>query len=228
MKRRPFSFMPNSSDPRAYMVLALILLVICMIKPAHRRSRFGMSLMAIGKMSRPLSSSINPIRWKMLAMMIAPRWAQRPAASPPWCFLVHHATDHVYGALLRAGARIMALFGGVGVFWGPVIRRRSPGAARRDCRCEAPRQHSARHSGRRVRRCHYRHHARCAGRHLLAFARFFQRAEAPARQGTDFRVDRRDDRRRSEKLRRTQARGSRRGSAQSRPPEPRLRRPQGG
>src|SRR6201996_5722375 len=73
MKREAPLFYAEFSDPRAYMVLALILLVLCMVAALHiERSRFGMSLMAI-KQNEPAASAagINPIRWKMLAMMIS-------------------------------------------------------------------------------------------------------------------------------------------------------------
>ena len=110
------------SDPRAYMALALILLVLCMIAALHiERSRFGMSLMAI-KQNEPAASAagINPMRWKMLAMMISA--AMGAAAGGLYAMVLLVVTPQtMFGALVSAQALIMALFGGVGIFWGPVI-----------------------------------------------------------------------------------------------------------
>jgi ABC-type branched-subunit amino acid transport system ATPase component/ABC-type branched-subunit amino acid transport system permease subunit len=110
------------SDPRAYMVLALILLVLCMIAALHiERSRFGMSLTAI-KQNEPAASAagINPMRWKMQAMMISA--AMGAAAGGLYAMVLLVVTPQtMFGALVSAQALIMALFGGVGVFWGPVI-----------------------------------------------------------------------------------------------------------
>ena len=110
------------SDPRAYMVLALILLVLCMIAALHiERSRFGMSLTAI-KQNEPAASAagINPMRWKMLAMMISA--AMGAAAGGLYAMVLLVVTPQtMFGALVSAQALIMALFGGVGIFWGPVI-----------------------------------------------------------------------------------------------------------
>ncbi len=110
------------SDPRAYMVLALILLVLCMIVALHiERSRFGMSLTAI-KQNEPAASAagINPMRWKMLAMMISA--AMGAAAGGLYAMVLLVVTPQtMFGALVSAQALIMALFGGVGIFWGPVI-----------------------------------------------------------------------------------------------------------
>ena len=122
MKREAPLFYAEFSDPRAYTVLALILLVICMIAALHiERSRFGMSLMAI-KQNEPAASAagINPMRWKMLAMMISA--AMGAAAGGLYAMVLLVVTPQtMFGALVSAQALTMALFGGVGVFWGPVI-----------------------------------------------------------------------------------------------------------
>lgn len=122
MKREAPLFYAEFSDQRAYMVLALILLVLCMIAALHiERSRFGMSLTAI-KQNEPAASAagINPMRWKMLAMMISA--AMGAAAGGLYAMVLLVVTPQtMFGALVSAQALIMALFGGVGVFWGPVI-----------------------------------------------------------------------------------------------------------
>jgi branched-chain amino acid transport system permease protein len=122
MKREAPLFYAEFSDPRAYMVLALILLAICMIAAMHiERSRFGMSLAAI-KQNEPAASAagIDPMRWKMLAMMVSA--AIGSAAGGLYAMVLLVVTPQtMFGALVSAQALIMALFGGVGVFWGPVI-----------------------------------------------------------------------------------------------------------
>ena len=122
MMREAPLYYAEFSDPRAYMVLALILLVLCMAAALHiERSRFGMSLTAI-KQNEPAASAagINPMRWKMLAMMISA--AMGAAAGGLYAMVLLVVTPQtMFGALVSAQALIMALFGGVGVFWGPVI-----------------------------------------------------------------------------------------------------------
>ncbi len=122
MKREAPLFYAEFSDQRAYMVLALILLVLCMTAALHiERSRFGMSLTAI-KQNEPAASAagINPMRWKMLAMMISA--AMGAAAGGLYVMVLLVVTPQtMFGTLVSAQALIMALFGGVGVFWGPVI-----------------------------------------------------------------------------------------------------------
>jgi branched-chain amino acid transport system permease protein len=122
MKREaPLSY-AEFSDPRAYMVLALILLVLCMTAALHiERSRFGMSLTAI-KQNEPAASAagINPMRWKMLAIMIS--GAMGAAAGGLYAMVILVVTPQtMFGAMVSAQALIMALFGGVGIFWGPII-----------------------------------------------------------------------------------------------------------
>ncbi|MGE3710337.1 MAG: ATP-binding cassette domain-containing protein [Hyphomicrobiaceae bacterium] len=121
MREAPF-FYAQFNDQRAYMVLALILLVTCMVISMHvERSRFGMSLMAV-KQNEPAASAagINARRWKMLAMMLSA--AMGAAAGGLYAIILLVVTPPtMFGALVSAQALIMALFGGVGVFWGPVI-----------------------------------------------------------------------------------------------------------
>ena len=61
------------SDPRAYMVIALALVVACMLVSLHvERSRFGMSLLAI-KQNEPAAEAagIDALAWKMRAMVLS-------------------------------------------------------------------------------------------------------------------------------------------------------------
>jgi ABC-type branched-subunit amino acid transport system ATPase component/ABC-type branched-subunit amino acid transport system permease subunit len=122
MKREAPVFYAQFNDQRAYMALALVLLVICMIISLHvERSRFGRSLLAIKQNEAAASAAgINPLRWKMLAMMLSA--AIGAAAGGLYAIVLLVVTPQtMFGALVSAQALIMALFGGVGVFWGPVI-----------------------------------------------------------------------------------------------------------
>jgi branched-chain amino acid transport system permease protein len=122
MMREAPALYAQFSDQRAYMALALVLLVICMIVSMHvERSRFGMSLTAI-KQNEPAAEAagINTLRWKMLAMSVSA--AMGAAAGGLYAIVLLVVTPQtMFGALVSAQALIMALFGGVGVFWGPVI-----------------------------------------------------------------------------------------------------------
>jgi ABC-type branched-subunit amino acid transport system ATPase component/ABC-type branched-subunit amino acid transport system permease subunit len=110
------------TDQRVYMALALGLLVVCMIVSMHvERSRFGLSMTAI-KQNEPAASAagINPLRWKLLAMSLSA--AMGAAAGGLYAIVLLVVTPQsMFGALVSAQALILALFGGVGTFWGPVI-----------------------------------------------------------------------------------------------------------
>jgi branched-chain amino acid transport system permease protein len=121
MRENPAAYM-QFTDQRVYMLIALVLMVICMVISLHvERSRFGRSLLAI-KQNQPAAEAagINAIRWKMLAMMVSAGMAA--AAGGVYAVVLLVITPQtVFGALVSAQALIVALFGGVGVFWGPVI-----------------------------------------------------------------------------------------------------------
>jgi ABC-type branched-subunit amino acid transport system ATPase component/ABC-type branched-subunit amino acid transport system permease subunit len=110
------------ADQRTYMAVALALVVVCMVASLHvERSRFGMSLLAI-KQNEPAAEAagINSWRWKMLAMMASA--AMAAAAGGLYAVILLVITPPtVFGVLVSAQALIVTLFGGVGVFWGPVI-----------------------------------------------------------------------------------------------------------
>jgi branched-chain amino acid transport system permease protein len=97
-------------------------MVACMIISLHvERSRFGRSLLAI-KQNQPAAEAagINATRWKMYAMMLSAGMAA--AAGGLYAIILLVVTPQtVFGALVSAQALIVALFGGVGIFWGPVI-----------------------------------------------------------------------------------------------------------
>src|SRR3954462_9686119 len=104
------------------MVVAMVVMLACMIVSMHvDRSRFGRSLLAI-KQNLPAAEAagINAARWRMYAMMLSAAMAAMAGGIYAIILLVV-TPQSVFGALTSAQALIVALFGGVGIFWGPVI-----------------------------------------------------------------------------------------------------------
>jgi len=122
MKREAPLLYMKFEDPRGYVVLALGLLVVALlISLKVENSRFGMSLMAI-KQNEPAAEAagINTWRWKMLALMLS--GALAAVAGGLYAVILLVVTpETVFGMLVSAQALILALFGGVGSLWGPVI-----------------------------------------------------------------------------------------------------------
>jgi ABC-type branched-subunit amino acid transport system ATPase component/ABC-type branched-subunit amino acid transport system permease subunit len=110
------------SDPRLYVVLALGLMVAALaISLWVENSRFGMALTAI-KQNEPAAEAagIDTWKWKMLALMLS--GAISAVAGGLYAVVLLVLTpDTVFGILASAQALILALFGGVGSLWGPVI-----------------------------------------------------------------------------------------------------------
>ena len=109
-------------DPRVYMALAMMLLVVAMIVSLHvERSRFGRSLLAVKQNeSAAEAAGIDALRLKMLAMMVSAGIAA--AAGGLYAIVLLVVTPQtMFGMLVSAQALIVSLFGGVGIFWGPVI-----------------------------------------------------------------------------------------------------------
>src|SRR5438477_5300953 len=122
MKREAPLLYMQFEDPRGYVVLALGLLVVALlISLKVENSRFGMSLMAI-KQNEPAAEAagINTWRWKMLALMLSGALAAVAGGLYAVVLLVV-TPEAVFGMLVSAQALILALFGGVGTLWGPVI-----------------------------------------------------------------------------------------------------------
>jgi len=122
MKREAPLLYMQFEDPRGYVVLALGLLVVALLISLQvENSRFGMSLMAI-KQNEPAAEAagINTWRWKMLALMLS--GALAAVAGGLYAVILLVVTpETVFGMLVSAQALILALFGGVGSLWGPVI-----------------------------------------------------------------------------------------------------------
>ena len=110
------------AEPRVYVVLALGLLVLALLVSLKvENSRFGMALLAI-KQNEPAAEAagIDTWRWKMLALMLSGALAAMAGGLYAVVLLVV-TPDTVFGMLVSAQALILALFGGVGSLWGPVI-----------------------------------------------------------------------------------------------------------
>ncbi len=122
MKRQAPGFYMQFSDYRVYVALAVALLVAALlVSLAIERSRFGMSLVAI-KQNEPAAEAagIDTLSWKMRAIMLS--GAIAAAAGGLYAVVLLVVTpDSVFGMLVSAQALVVALFGGVGTLWGPVI-----------------------------------------------------------------------------------------------------------
>jgi ABC-type branched-subunit amino acid transport system ATPase component/ABC-type branched-subunit amino acid transport system permease subunit len=122
MKREAPAFFMQFSDYRVYIALAVGLMVVALlISLAIERSRFGLSLLAI-KQNEPAAEAagIDTLAWKMRAIMLS--GALAAAAGGLYAVVQLIVTpDSVFGMLTSAQALIVALFGGVGTLWGPLI-----------------------------------------------------------------------------------------------------------
>jgi ABC-type branched-subunit amino acid transport system ATPase component/ABC-type branched-subunit amino acid transport system permease subunit len=122
MKREAPILYMQFANPRAYVSLALGMLVISLLISLRiENSRFGMSLFAI-KQNEPAAEAagIDTWRWKMLALMLSGALAAMAGGLYAVVLLVV-TPEAVFGMLVSAQALILALFGGVGTLWGPVI-----------------------------------------------------------------------------------------------------------
>ena len=122
MKREAPVLYMQFADPRAYVVLALGLLVIALaVSLRVENSRFGMALLAI-KQNEPAAEAagIDTWRWKMRAIMLSGALAGMAGGLYAVVLLVV-TPESVFGMLVSAQPLILALFGGVGSLWGPVI-----------------------------------------------------------------------------------------------------------
>jgi len=122
MKREEPALYMQFSDYRVYIALAVGLLVVSLlISLAVERSRFGMSLTAI-KQNEPAAEAagIDTLAWKMRAIMLS--GAVAAAAGGLYAVVLLVVTpDSVFGVLTSAQALTIALVGGIGILWGPLI-----------------------------------------------------------------------------------------------------------
>src|SRR4029077_15123021 len=110
------------ADPRAYVVLALGLLDAgLLIYLLVENSPFGRDLLAI-KQNEPAAEAagIDTWRWKMRAITLSGALAGMAGGLYAVLLLVV-TPESVFGMLVSAQPLILALFGGIGSLWGPLI-----------------------------------------------------------------------------------------------------------
>ena len=116
-----FAYM-QFEDPRIYVWLALALLLGAMMLTSRvERSRFGRSLLAIREDEAAAEAAgIRTLAWKLKAITLS--GALAGAAGGFYAVVLLVVTPPaVFGMLVSAQALIVAMFGGVGTLWGPVI-----------------------------------------------------------------------------------------------------------
>lgn len=117
----PIAYM-QFADPRAYTLLALAMLVgAILLTRAVERGRFGMALMAIKQnQAAAEAAGINTLVWKLRAISLSGAVAGAIGAFYAVVLLVV-TPQSVFGMLVSAQSLTVAMFGGVGTVWGPVI-----------------------------------------------------------------------------------------------------------
>jgi branched-chain amino acid transport system permease protein len=120
-RENAFAYM-QFSDPRIYTLLALaMMIVVVVLSRAIERSRFGMSLIAIKQNEAAAEAAgINTLLWKLRAIAVSGAIASATGAFYAVVLLVVTPVS-VFGMLISAQALTVAMFGGVGTVWGPVI-----------------------------------------------------------------------------------------------------------
>ena len=120
-REQAFAYM-QFEDQRVYVWLAAALMVAAMLlTSAVERSRFGMSLLAIREDEAAAEAAgIRTLSWKLKAITLS--GALAGAAGGFYAVVLLVVTPPaVFGMLVSAQALIVAMFGGVGTLWGPVI-----------------------------------------------------------------------------------------------------------
>jgi ABC-type branched-subunit amino acid transport system ATPase component/ABC-type branched-subunit amino acid transport system permease subunit len=117
----PLAYM-QFSDPRLYTMLALLMLIgTILLTRAVERGRFGMALLAIKQnQAAAEAAGIDTLRWKLRAITLSGAIAGAIGAFYAVVLLVV-TPQSVFGMLVSAQALTVAMFGGVGTVWGPVI-----------------------------------------------------------------------------------------------------------
>lgn len=120
-RANPAAYM-QFSDNRVYAIIALVLMILALVLSLRiERSRFGMSLVAIKQNEIAAEASgIDTFRWKLKAIVLSGMVAGGIGGFYAVVLLVV-TPPSVFGMLTSAQALIVALFGGVGTAWGPVI-----------------------------------------------------------------------------------------------------------
>jgi ABC-type branched-subunit amino acid transport system ATPase component/ABC-type branched-subunit amino acid transport system permease subunit len=110
------------SDYWAYTLIALaFLLVVLLASLWIERTRFGMSLFAIKQNQLAAEAAgVDTFRWQMLALILSGAIAAGAGGLYSTVVLVVTPSS-VFGLVTSAQAVILAIFGGTGVLWGPLI-----------------------------------------------------------------------------------------------------------
>jgi branched-chain amino acid transport system permease protein len=117
----PIAFM-QFADPRLYTLLGLaLMLATIVLTQMIERSRFGMALLAIKQNEAAAEAAgINTLAWKLRAITLSGAIAAAIGGFYAQVLLVVTPAS-VFGMLVSAQALTIAMFGGVGTVWGPVI-----------------------------------------------------------------------------------------------------------
>ncbi len=120
-REHPAAYM-QFSEGRAYTLLALaMLVVIALLTLWLERSRFGMALRAIKQNEAAAEAAgVHTYAWKLRAISLSGAMAGAVGAFYAVVLLVVTPSS-VFGMLVSAQALTVAMFGGVGTVWGPVI-----------------------------------------------------------------------------------------------------------
>jgi branched-chain amino acid transport system permease protein len=117
----PVAYM-QFEDPRINTLIALVMLVgTVIVTRLIERSRFGMALLAIKQNEAAAEAAgIDTLRWKLKAITVSGAIAAMAGGFYTIVLLVV-TPPSVFGMLVSAQALTVAMFGGVGTAWGPVI-----------------------------------------------------------------------------------------------------------
>jgi branched-chain amino acid transport system permease protein len=120
-RENPIAYM-QFGDGRTYTLLALVMLMgTVWISLFVERSRFGMALMAIKQnQAAAEAAGIDTLAWKLRSITLSGAIAGAVGAFYAVVLLVV-TPQSVFGMLVSAQALTVAMFGGVGTVWGPVI-----------------------------------------------------------------------------------------------------------
>ena len=120
-RENPAAYM-QFKDNRVFSLIGVGLMIAALLISLRiERSRFGMSLLAIKQNEIAAEASgIDTFRWKLKAIVVSGMIAGAIGGFFAVVQLVV-TPQSVFGMLTSAQALIMALFGGVGSAWGPVI-----------------------------------------------------------------------------------------------------------
>ena len=120
-REQPLLYM-QFGDARVYSIIALVLMVAAMVVARLiETSRFGLSLFAIKQNELAAEAAgIDTGRWKFKAIAISGAIAGTIGGFYSIVLIVV-TPQSVFGMLTSAEALIVALFGGIGTVWGPVI-----------------------------------------------------------------------------------------------------------